>query len=100
MNIPEITFSDGTPLFELDQQCPPPKKLGYQIVHMDTGRILPTTNRKQIFTSWAATEKMGEVSYDIPHLDILDYVFKPVYDVDAPADYILVRSLEDGFDED
>lgn len=90
-----ITFSDGTPLFEIDMQCTKPVRLGYQLVHQDTGRLLPTTKRNQLFTAWAATERMGKVATDIPTLDILEYVQKPVYDYECPDQCTLIKGKFD-----
>ena len=91
-----ITLNDGTPLMDLEQQCRPAIRLGYQMVHNITGRLLPTTTRNQIYTAWAATEKMGEVGVNVPTLELLDYVMKPVFDCDVDVHQCtLIGSLFD-----
>ena len=93
-----ITFSNGDGLIDLDNQCTGAKKLGYQMIHQDTGRILPMTRRNEIYSAWAATEKMGQVSMDIPTLDIFEYVMKPVYDFEVDrSDCRFIYSLEDDY---
>ena len=91
-----ITMSDGTPLITMDQQCTAPIKLGYQIVHEITGRMLPMTLRNQVYTAWAAAEKLGNVALSIPTLNAMDYIMKPLYEHERPNQCTFIKSvLED-----
>ena len=88
-----ITMPNGDQLLDLDQ-CTP-TRIGYQLIHQDTGRLLPMCNRNEVYSAWAATEKLGEVAVSIPTLDVLEYIMKPIYECDRPDNCMIVFSLFD-----
>ena len=88
-----ITMSNGDQLLELNQ-CKP-TRIGYQLIHQDTGRLLPMCNRNEVYSAWAATEKLGEVAVSIPTLDVLEYIMKPIFDHEKPKNCKRIFSLFD-----
>jgi len=106
MKFEGITMSDGRPL-ELNIE----KKgtvLGYWIVHSLTGRILPGTDRSQIYSKFAAMKRMGQIAtmYNVAGtpLDIWEYELKEVYPEDLilykTPFYYFIPDAEDWLDED
>jgi hypothetical protein len=95
-NIP-ITFSDGQE-FNLDNVLP--DLLGYQIVHVLTGRILPGTTRTELYTKAAAIKKMNKVAsmFTVMHtqLDIWEYTLSPMYEGEI-KEYVLITDLNDKY---
>lgn len=91
-----IVHSDGSE-FNLDNVHP--ELIGYQIVHKLTGRILPGTTRKELYSMAAGIKKMNQVAsmYTVMHcsLDIWDYELCPVYDIECPKDYIYIKNKDD-----
>jgi len=90
MKIKGITMSDGSPLeLEVEQKG---SLLGYWIVHSITGRILPGTDRSQIYSKIAGIKKMGEIAtmfnLACQPIDIWEYELKEVY----PEDLILYKT--------
>lgn len=76
----QISNSDGTE-FNLDN-VHEPVLLGYQITNVHTGRILPATDRKEVYTHAAAIRKMNAVGATFPELEIWDYTLSPMYEGD------------------
>lgn len=90
-----ISFSDGSS-FELDNVLP--DILGYQIVHVQTGRILPNTTRKELYTKAAAIRKMNKVAamFTVMHsqLDIWEYILTPMYEGEI-QEFTLITDIDD-----
>lgn len=93
---PIIVLPDGSPLSEDNVR---PKIFGYQIVHKLTGRILPSTTRKQVYSKAAAIKKMNHVAsmYTVMQasLDIWDYELVPLYEHEKPEEYVYFMDNDD-----
>lgn len=94
MNKPRIILPDGTPVEELKVTI-----FGYQMEHVQTGRLLPTTTRDQIYSITAAVKKMNEVAgmYELMQepINIFEYRAVPVYDFELPNVYTYIISDDD-----
>lgn len=93
--IPIVTSNGNT----FDPDDLQPKIVGYQIKHNQTGRILPSTTRKELYSKAAAIKKMNQTAQIFnmacATLDIWDYSLVPVYDFEEPEDYIYVSDKND-----
>ena len=94
---PIIILPDGTPILDLD--IIKPKVLGYRIIHIQTGRILPGTARNEVYTKPAAVRKMGFVAsqFTIMHtqLDIWEYTIEVIYDFEKPKECVYITDKYD-----
>lgn len=74
-----ITDEFGNPMSEENLN----PLMGYQIVHKDTGRILPHTQRYEIMGADYATNKMLSITCDYSERMIEfpfeEFIFEPVY---------------------
>ena len=96
MGLPNIVLPDGSLLTDDNVR---PELIGFQIVHALTSRILPSTDRNEVYSKAAAIRKMNKVAsmYNIMQvsLDIWDYELCPIYDIDCPKDYIYIEDIND-----
>ena len=96
MGLPNIVLPDGSLLNDDNVR---PELMGFQIVHTLTGRILPSTTRKELYSKAAAIRKMNNVAsmYNIMQvsLDIWDYQLCPIYDIECPDDYVYIEDIND-----
>ena len=101
MNKPKIILSNGTS-FNLDD-IEEPKVFGYQIVHVQTGRIIPGCNRKDYYSHAAGLRKMHQVlsMYNVMEasLNIWDYDLKPTYEHDKPTMFEYHADIHDNLIE-
>lgn len=92
-----IRLEDGRFLNDLDDLKP--EVCGYKIVHQLTGRILPSTTRKEIYSKAAAIKKMDATAQifnmHCTPLDIWDYALEPIYDFEKPDDCIYINDKDD-----
>lgn len=92
----KIILPDGSPLSEKNVQ---PKIFGYQIVHKQTGRILPGTTRNEIYSKAGAIKKMNIIAgqYDLMEesLNIWDYTLKVIYDYEIPKKFVYIIDEKD-----
>ena len=93
--IPIVTSDGG--IFDADDLKP--KIIGYQIKHNQTGRILPSTTRKEIYTKAAAIHKMDQTAIMFnmmsTELDIWEYELIPVYDFEEEEDFKYITDRDD-----
>jgi len=91
-----ITTSDGH-IFDPDDHKP--EVIGYQIKHNLTGRILPSTTRKEVYSKAAAIHKMDETAITFnmmsAELDIWEYDLVPIYDFEREEDFIYISDKDD-----
>jgi hypothetical protein len=87
-----IKLSNGEQLLDMDRFSP--TKIGYQMIHHETGRLLPMCNRNEVYSAWAATEKMGKVAMSIRTLDIMDYIMKPVFDNELTSYKLITGEID------
>jgi hypothetical protein len=91
-----ITFSDGEE-FTLDN-VHEPDLLGYQITNVHTGRILPGTTRKELYTKAAGIRKMNKVAamFTVMHsqLEIWEYTLNPMYEGDI-QEFTIITDIND-----
>lgn len=74
--------------------------LGYQIVHKQTKRIFPQTNRFQVYTEKAVWEKIEEVQHYMwevhgEHFDIKEYELEPMYEEELKGGWHLITHPDD-----
>jgi len=93
--IPIVTSNGNT----FDPDGFEPEVVGYQIKHVITGRILPSTSRRELYSMAAAIRKMNTTAVQFnmmgASLDIWDYRPEPVYDFECPNDYIYINDKDD-----
>ena len=96
MSSPNITLPDGS-MFDLNNVQP--KIIGFQIIHNLTGRILPGTNRNELYTKAAGVRKMNQVAsmYTVMHssLDIFEYNLTPMYEFEEPDGAKYIKDNDD-----
>jgi hypothetical protein len=63
--------------------------IGYQIEHVVTGRILPSTSRHEIFTLESALKKLDDVNEVYDNVSIVDYELIPIYDIEVDSGWSL-----------
>lgn len=89
---PKIILPDGSPMFEDSFE---PKVFGYQIVHKQTGRILPGTTREQIYSKAAGIRMMNKIAGQYDIMDIWEYDLSPIYVHDKPKEYVYFVDNDD-----
>jgi hypothetical protein len=85
MIVQGIQCTSGVPL-NLDTLV---SLIGYQIEHVVTGRILPSTLRHEIYTLEAALNKLGDVNEVYDNVSIVDYELIPIYDIEVDSGWSL-----------
>ena len=94
-----ITDSDGNQMSEKNVN----PLMGYQIVHGQTGRLLPHTERFHIMGADYATKKIASVQLyydemDDYEFDTTEYIFEPVYMIEldeSQTGFLLLYTDED-----
>lgn len=92
MNRREIKLDSGG-ILDLDNTSTFVHILGYQIEEITTGRILPMTQRHEIFTMNAAVEKAFEVAESQKISG--EYHLLPIYDFEMESGYVIRMSNKD-----
>jgi hypothetical protein len=85
MLIEGVQCTTGQPLI-LDELV---ELVGYQIEHVVTGRILPSTNRHEIYSLDSALKRLQDVNEVYLDVRIIDYELIPIYDVEVESGWLL-----------
>ena len=103
MTKPRIILPNGFPL-DMDKSNVRPTIFGYRIEHKLTGRILPGTNRDEIYSKTAGIRKMNKIASAYQqvgeHFNIWDYILVAVYDFEKPDKYVYIVDDMDNFNND
>ena len=87
-----ISLPDGTPIRGLEAAILP--IIGYQVEHKETGRLLPSCNRWEIYKDIeTVTIKMGDVAECLDFVEgfyIWEYDIVPVREGDVENHFILI----------